>query len=351
MKLKKIAKKDINELLKKSIQDWETYIPVKNDGGDTLFTVLPKDKDKLKTVLDKINLNNEWTIISPKDILFPQMETMFSFDKDGIKQEVNTSKKLIFGVKPCETKGILFVDEFYKRNFEDVYYLSRAQDRLIVTIGCITPPRPDSCFCASVKTGPFIENGYDLQLVEQDDLYFVEIGSDKGQNFVNAYSDFFKEINDDELEKINTIKSKAIQSINVKVNFDKALEIMKSDNNFEETYKRIGERCIYCGACLYVCPTCTCFNVFDDKKDDKGVRRRIWDACVFEGYTREASQHNPRNEKWLRTARRYEHKLKYDYQVTGTSGCIGCGRCLSSCPVNIGISKFIEEITEGRRRM
>jgi len=67
---------------------------------------------------------------------------------------------------------------------------------------------------------------------------------------------------------------------------------------------------------------------------------------VFEGYTREASGHNPRLEKWIRTSRRYEHKLKYDYLTTGMSGCVGCGRCLTSCPVNIGISQVIEEVSK-----
>jgi len=123
----------------------------------------------------------------------------------------------------------------------------------------------------------------------------------------------------------------------------------KKDFVPEENYKRIGQRCIYCGACLYTCPTCTCFNVFDNSKADRGLRMRNWDTCVFEGYTRETSGHNPRKENWKRTSRRYEHKLKYDYQVTGTSGCVGCGRCLSSCPVNIGISKFIQEITEDKK--
>jgi len=91
--------------------------------------------------------------------------------------------------------------------------------------------------------------------------------------------------------------------------------------------------------------------VFDEKRGNWGIRYRNWDACVFEGYTREASGHNPRSQKWVRTSRRYEHKLKYDYLTTGMSGCVGCGRCLASCPVDIGMSKFIQEITEDKRIM
>jgi len=349
--MKKIQKSDIKELLKKSLNEWDTYAPIETEQGDSLFTLLQKDASDLGEMLNRVNLGDEWVAISPKDIFFPQLENMFHFNKEKITEEVETSKKLIFGVKPCDAKGILFVDEFFKRNFEDIYYLSRAKDKLIVTIGCLTPPRPGACFCTSAKTGPFIESGYDLQLIDIGDEYLVEVGSDKGQNFIDSYSDFFKNAKDEESRKAGDVKSKAIEAVGLKVDFEKALEVMKGDKNLEENYKRISERCIYCGGCVYVCPTCTCFNVFDDNKEGSGIRKRNWDACLFEGYTREASGHNPRNEKHTRIARRYEHKLKYDYQVTGMSGCIGCGRCLASCPVEIGMSKFIEEITTNTRNM
>jgi ferredoxin len=349
--IKRIAKSDIKELLRQATKIWQTYVPVKAKGGDTLFAFLPKDGRELREALHRVNLKDEWVVLSPKDIFFPQLETIFKFDKETIEQEFDISKKLIFGARPCDTKGILFSDDFFKRNFEDIYYLSRTKDRLIVTIGCLNPPRPDSCFCTSAKTGPFIESGYDLQLVDAGDSYFVEIGSKEGKEFVDSYSNFFRDSVKDDLNKIKDIKSKAFDSVKLKVDFKKALELMAGDKIFEENYKRIGERCIYCGACVYTCPTCTCFNVFDDKKEAQGVRKRNWDACVFEGYTREASGHNPRDKKWVRTARRYEHKLKYDYKVTGTSGCVACGRCLASCPVKIGMSKFIEEITVNTRKM
>jgi len=351
MMTKKIAKSNIKELLRRSVKEWATYAPVETEEGDTLFSPLPRSESELKEALERINLKDEWVVMSPKDIFFPQMEDMFSFDKDKIKENVESSKKLIFGVRPCDAKGISFVDEFFKRNFEDIYYLSRARGKLIVAIGCLTPPRPEGCFCTSAKTGPFMDGGFDLQLVDIGDEYLVEVGTDKGGEFVDAYSDLFKGTENSELDKARDVKSKAAEAVKIKVNFDKALEIMRSHRVSDENYRRIGERCIYCGGCLYVCPTCTCFNVFDEKREEKGVRRRNWDACIFKGYTREASGHNPRDDKQLRTARRYEHKLKDDCSVTGMSGCVACGRCLSSCPVELGMSKFIEEITENKRIM
>ncbi len=367
MNIKIIQKKDIKELLRGLALEWETYVPQKNIGGDIWIEPLPDKGKELEIALDSIVLEDVDTIISVKDIFFPQLEPMFEFKDGSIKEIVDSSPKIIFGVRSCDLKGILFVDEFFKRNFEDHYYLSRMQNRFIVVIGCIRTPRP-SCFCTSANTGPFADNGFDLQLIDSGDSYFVETGSKSGEGFISKHKRFFEDVSGKDTKTINQIKAEACDSVELKVDFKKALELMNKDDFIpEENYERIGERCIYCGACLYTCPTCTCFNVFDtstrlsvngeqsrtidNAKDNKGERLRNWDACVFEGYTQEASGHNPRKDKWLRTARRYEHKLKYDYKITGISGCIGCGRCLSSCPVNIGISKFIEEITEKKRNM
>lgn len=350
--MKIIDKKEIANLLKEASREWNVYAPQKNLGGDIWIEPLPKDKDALSKALSNIILDGSDTLISQKDIFFPQLESILEFKKDGgICEKLESSPKLLFGVRACDLSGMLFSDDFYKRNLEDIYYLSRVKNRFIIVIGCLKPPRP-TCFCVSAKTGPFAKKGYDLQFVDNGDVYFVETGTVSGEKFVTKYAKYFKDAQKYVDKAASEIKSKASDAIELKVDFQKALELMAKDDFVpEENYKRIGERCVYCGGCLYVCPTCTCFNVFDNTKSAEGTRIRNWDACVFEGYTRETSGHNPRKEKWQRTSRRYEHKLKYDYKVTGMSGCVGCGRCLSSCPVDIGISKFIQEITENKRVM
>lgn len=349
--MKVIEKEKIGDLLREASKEWNTYIPQRNLGGDIWFETLPENGRELDDALKNIVLGDE-EVISPKDIFFPQLESMFAFQKGKIQEAVESSAKFVFGIKACDLKGVLFSDDFFKRGFEDKYYLSRIQNRFLVVVGCLNPPRPTACFCTSARTGPFADEGYDWQLIDNGDSYSVETGSQKGEELVEKYGKFFKDPPADAEKTKNYIKSKAYEAVELKVDFPKAVDLM-ADHEFspQENYKRIGERCIYCGACLYVCPTCTCFNVFDYLKEGQGARYRSWDACVFEGYTREASGHNPREENSIRTARRYEHKLRYDYEITGMSGCIGCGRCLASCPVDIGISKFIQEITEERKVM
>ncbi len=344
MKQRLLKKDNVKGLCIKASKQWETYVPLEDTvGGDTHFVKLDGKNNEL--LLDRLNLDYESLVVPPKVIAFPQLDSLFRFQGEKIIETVPpASKKLLFGLRACDVKGILFMDDFFKRNFEDIYYLNRSMDKLLVIVGCKQPL--ESCFCTSAKTGPFLEKGFDLQLVDIGDKYVVEIGSERGEEFVNTYRRFFDKASKDDIEHSEAAKRNVEESVGLRVDFEKAIKSFCEDKVPEEIYETIAQRCIYCGGCLYVCPTCSCFNVFDDIKAASGARYRNWDACVFEGYTREASGHNPRTEKWLRTARRYEHKLKYDYLATGTSGCVGCGRCLSSCPVNIGISQVIEEVSK-----
>jgi len=345
MKTALLDKSDIKPLLTEAAKEWNVYAPLKDFGGDVNFLLL--EKERIEDSLARLTLDDRWIPVPPKDLFFPQLESLFEIKNGKIEETVEYSKKLLFGIKACDYKGIMFVDEFFKRNFEDKYYLSRTKDRLMVIKGCLSPPRENACFCTSAKTGPFFDEGFDIQLIEIDEAYFVEVGSKKGREFISRHKRFFQACSDSDKKNASKVKRKAIDSIGLKIDFPKALQLMEEGQKIpDELYEKIAQRCIYCGGCIYVCPTCTCFNVFDDREDKAVARYRNWDTCVFEGFTREASGFNPRATKWLRAARRYEHKLRHDYEVTGMSGCVGCGRCLVSCPVSLGMSKFIQELTE-----
>lgn len=361
-----IKKANIKPLLKEAVGDWHVYAPLEETGGDVNFSLL--DRDKIDEALDKVTLEDKATAIGPKDLFFPQLESLFEikkiafgdkllrfsqwypldtflYHKKGkIKETVEYSKKLVFGIKACDLKGMQFTEGFFKQNFEDKYYLSRAKDRFVVVKGCLEPPRPEACFCTSAKTGPFLDEGYDIQLVDIGEAYFVELGSRQAEDFIARYKKFFHQASSSDKDRISQVKQKAFDAVNCKIDFSRALRLITQEVP-ERLYKKIAQRCIHCGGCIYACPTCTCFNVFDDL--GKGVTRRFrnWDACVFSGFSREASGFNPRPTKWLRASRRYEHKLRYDYEQTGKSSCVGCGRCLVACPVNLGMSQFIQELT------
>ncbi|MGD9015452.1 MAG: 4Fe-4S dicluster domain-containing protein [Candidatus Omnitrophota bacterium] len=348
-----LKKSKLKDLLISVSSVWETYIPLKDFAGEVQFVNL-QEKHK-QSLQDKLNLDYQFLVIPPKVLGFPQIESLFESQDGRITETTQVRKKrLLFGLRACDVKGMLFMDDLFSRNFEDIYYLNRSMDKFLVIVGCQHPL--ESCFCTSTKSGPFLPipektdkgkyNYFDLQLADLGDEYLVEIGSKRGEEFIRDYQIYFEQASQEDIKRLGVVKRKTEAAVKLKLDFNKAIDKFCQDKVAKETYERIAERCIYCGGCVYVCPTCNCFNLFDEQKGSFAKRYRNWDTCVFEGYTREASGYNPRFEKWMRTSRRYEHKLKYDYLVNGMSGCVGCGRCLLSCPVNIGISRIIQEVTQ-----
>jgi ferredoxin len=119
------------------------------------------------------------------------------------------------------------------------------------------------------------------------------------------------------------------------------------DVSFEHPFwDTISGKCLACGTCTYMCPTCHCFDISDEIKGDDGVRIRNWDSCMFPLFTKETSGHNPRTSQKQRWRQRLMHKFKYYVDNFDAIACVGCGRCVMSCPVNIDIRKIVQDISK-----
>lgn len=284
------------------------------------------------------------TTISAKVVLFPQTEEIISFREKNISKIIDSSKKLLFGIRPCEMKAIQLTDRFMERDdIIDPHYLSRRKEVSTIVIACNEPPS-DTCFCIDAGGMPYLETGYDVQLFDTGDYYIAIAGSEHGEEILaNKY---FEQGAEEDREKLEKIKSKALHSQDNKPGFKNAIEILKEEKADEDFWERLADRCINCGGCVYVCPTCTCFNVYDLPSQGGYIRCRSWDACLHAGFTRETSGHNPRPTQGSRLARRHEHKLKFDIINFGESGCVGCGRCSDTCPVGLGAIEVIQELNK-----
>ena len=261
---------------------------------------------------------------------------MFTFKQGDIKVPENNEKYILFGIRPCDAKAIALLDKnFDTKDFPDPYYIDRRKNSILIAEACIEPE--STCFCTAFGSGPFESKDADALIIDRGDYYLID-GNEK------ALSLFDGLLEDDGGEKILELKKKAEDSIKSPVveGIDKKLSSMIDDPIWDE----VSRKCITCGACTYLCPTCYCFDIQDVGKDDKYMRERVWDSCMFTVYTLEASGHNPRKEKEKRMRQRVMHKFNYYPFLYDEYGCVGCGRCIKYCPVNVDIRKIITKIME-----
>jgi ferredoxin len=294
----------------------------------------------------------EWpSTLPPKSILFPQSETLFYFHrtkKDGkvrveLEEVAPSQQILIFGSRPCDAKGFSTFDKVFVGDHpKDPYYMER---RLKTTIFSLTCPFPTpSCFCLSVGLEPDGKEGSDIIATQIDEGLYVEILTEKGERLMEGINledgaSFEGEV------QMRIERTKSL----IRRPFDPKDRIQVGIFEQEEFWKEAVSKCISCGLCTYLCPTCYCFNITDEAALDRGERIRSWDSCMFYHYTLEASGHNPRPTKFDRFKNRVGHKfLFFPERYEGSISCTGCGRCVRFCPVSVDIAEIVRRLKEAR---
>jgi ferredoxin len=229
--------------------------------------------------------------------------------------------------------------------FADEYadpYMTKRENTVLVGLTCLDPGA--TCFCTSVGGGPSATEGTDILLTDLGDAYFVEIVSEKGKKLVDSVDVLAPAAEKDEKKK-KELEEKARTAIKRVMHTEGIQE--KLDTLFESPlWRKIALKCLGCAACTYVCPTCHCFDMQDEIAGNKGARIRVWDSCMYPEYTVHASGHNPRPERMNRVRNRVYHKFNYFPHNCDVIACVGCGRCIAVCPVNIDIIDVINSAWE-----
>jgi len=296
----------------------------------------------------RVELHHANTKLSPKSFFFPQTETLLIFDRktgralDG--DDGNHEKPLLlFGIHPCDARAFALMDRIFTSDAPpDPYYVKRRESAITITLAC-THPSP-TCFCTSVGCAPDAEDGADIILFELEHRYLIKTLTPRGDTLIERAKEYMQNATEaDTREKDLLMKAANGQ---LEQCFDCEMLCEKLDEFDAPYWQELHPKCLGCGICTFLCPTCHCFDITDEVLKRLGRRVRTWDSCMFPLFTQHASGHNPRPTQKERLRQRIMHKFNYTKKCYDETFCVGCGRCILYCPVNIDIRQLIKEILE-----
>ncbi len=279
------------------------------------------------------------TALSPKTFFLPDTQIILEVEKQDkdvtLTEPTLEREQVLFAIRPCDARGLRALDALLlDRPPPDAYYAERRAKTTLVGLAC--PQLWDDCFCTSLGSGPDDTSDVDLMLYEQGGEYWVQEITDRGAALLAGLNvrktDRPAPVSDRSGERVSLGSPEAWATL------------------FDDAYwERLSDRCLSCHACTYVCPTCRCFDVRDDTAAaGPGFahiqRLRAWDSCMAAAYRRIAGGHNPRPTKAQRLRNRYYCKFCYSPLDFGTVACVGCGRCITACPVGIDIAEMLANL-------
>ena len=334
----KIAKSNLPALFRTIAEAKELYLPIQT-AGQVNFGPWSADTD--------VDIETLKSVKSPKDVFFPQSETMMKFKTEGKSIEVvdvREEKKpfVLFGVRACDFKAFDVLDRVFLADPVDTYYQSRREAGVIVTLACSRPE--ESCFCKAFGIDAAEPMGDITAWMDENYLYW-RANTEKGKALTASVSELFEEGGDKQVNK----QQEKTREIIEKLPFSQLdLSRFKGENLNElfeaPEWQTLSEACLGCGACTFVCPTCQCFDIRDFKTKEGVIRYRCWDSCMYSDFTLMAAA-NSRTTQLQRYRQRFMHKLVYyPAQHEGLYSCVGCGRCVNKCPQRLNIVKVIKTL-------
>jgi len=277
-----------------------------------------------------------------KQVFFPISEVLLEFDKQpdsdlDVKSEpvASSQEVVVIGARPCDVAALEALDKVFHWDYDDVRYSARRERTTLVTFACTSPDA--HCFCTSVGGSPHNTAQSDvLVFLGADGQAQLQVCRDKGTRFIERLGDAVKRA-----PAGTTLPSPP----EVAARFDSEKIKTWLDENFESDFwTDVSLKCLGCGACSFLCPTCHCFDIVDEANWRKGQRRRNWDCCSHPMFTKHASGHNPRPDQASRCRQRVMHKFKYFPERFEQLACVGCGRCTRACCVGQNLVGILTDI-------
>jgi len=327
-------------------QGYEVVAPFRGRGRDTYFdSVTDGNRDEVQ-----IHLPNPY--YPPKRFVFPHIERLMKLRRENgdirIEPTCEEPKRAIFGIRSCDLEGIYHLDRFYLgREFRDLYYENHRKNLFLVNLVCTDPEQDisEDCFCVCTDSGPAARDHFDLQLMDLGEDFMAVAGTPAGEALFT--DPIFRKAEGAHVARRHALLDETRKRFKTMTSwFSATVRYVSQGEILEKTWEEIGNRCLECGGCTYVCPACTCFTVSDRQTGPNEFERvRVWDACALSGFTRMAGGFNPRKAVHDRRNRRFFRKLAhYFIQRELSMACVGCGRCVAVCHGDIGMPTVVEMI-------
>nr|WP_106790171.1 4Fe-4S dicluster domain-containing protein [Massilistercora timonensis] len=340
----KIKREDLPALFQKIAADQELYLPVRT-ADQTNFGVWREEAE--------VDLDTLKTVKSPKDVFFPQSETLYTCYREGKKLSVEpeTLKEqdfVVFGMKACDIKGVEVLDRVFLSDPIDTFYAARREHGTIVALACHEPE--ETCFC-KVFGVDAAHPAADVAAWMVEDTLYWKPETEKGQKLTEKLADLLEKAGDAGSEKAVAEEEEKIRSIIEELPYSHlSLEGWNGDvlmEKFESPlWEELYKSCLACGTCTFVCPTCQCYDIKDYDTGHGVQRYRCWDSCMYSDFTMMAHGNNRTSQK-ERFRQRFMHKLVYfPANNDGMYSCVGCGRCVEKCPASLNIVKVVKAFQE-----
>jgi sulfhydrogenase subunit beta (sulfur reductase) len=295
---------------------------------------------------DEISENYIPTILPPKKYFMPQREKIIEFSMDGnLSAPCEKEKLAIFGVRTCDLSGIQCLNIVFNEKPIDCNFLMRKENIFIIGIEC-NKYCDEYASCAVVNS--YLPNGgYDLFFTDIGEKYVINVNTQEGEDIIEAMKLPAASSNDMiALDKVREEKKKIFKN-EINIDSSKIPQILEKAYN-SKIWDEIGNKCVSCGNCTNVCPTCYCFDMDDKINLDlkTGERIRTWDSCQFETFAKVAGGENFREERSLRQRHRVYRKFKFPVDKYNRFFCTGCGRCSRTCMAGINLKEILIKVAE-----
>jgi sulfhydrogenase subunit beta (sulfur reductase) len=298
-------------------------------------------------VFPEVPFNRYRCVQSFKSLLFEARLDVGGYFGEGEKERGAERERVVVGAKGCDIHALTVLDFVFKGDVEDPFYLRNRERTLIISSDCTS--YKDVCFCVLVGGSPYPEGGYDLNLSPVTGGFVIDVGSPRGEKLIEQYRNDLVDVSEKQLEEVNASRKMITEQLK---RHQKELGYLWGDTAkelLERTYesgvwKEEADRCVECGACNFVCPTCHCFLLSDHGRE-KFTRVRNWDSCQYKGFARVGGGANPRRDLYQRLRNRYEKKFDFCKTVIGVCGCTGCGRCVEACIGKIDMREVLKRLS------